>query len=152
MHSYVLLILIEKSEVTTRVHKNVLCTARFMQLSAPNFWAAVTTCTVAQSTERLGSCVEENRSRFNGSQHRLRASQLMGSTVQLHGLLACVPRGWVLRLRALLNTEERCAQGCWKLHETGCTLGHEHRYCTVLCVNTATNARVWSSYAYECWL
>ena len=26
-----------------------------------------------------------------------------------------------LRLRALLNTEQRCVQGCWKLHETGCS-------------------------------
>ena len=49
------------------------------------------------------------------------ASQLMESTVQLHGLLACVPRGWVLRPRALLNTEQRCVEGCWKLYETCCT-------------------------------
>ena len=49
------------------------------------------------------------------------ASQLTESTVQLHRLLACVPRGWVLRPRALLNTEQRCVEGCWKLYETCCT-------------------------------
>ena len=29
-----------------------------------------------------------------------------------------------LRLRALLNTEQRCVQGCWKVHETGCKVYH----------------------------
>ena len=27
-----------------------------------------------------------------------------------------------LRLRALWNTEQRCVHGCWKLHETGCSV------------------------------
>ena len=30
-------------------------------------------------------------------------------------------------MRALLNTEQRCVEGCWKVHETGCTL-HSRQY------------------------
>ena len=48
-------------------------TARFMQLSTPNFWAAVTTCG-SQHRATRGSCVEEDRSRFHSSQHRLSQS------------------------------------------------------------------------------
>ena len=42
----------------------------------------------------------------------------------VHGAVAQAARmrsAWMmLRLRALLNTEQRCVQGCSKLHETGC--------------------------------
>ena len=70
----------------------------------------------SQHRATRGSGVEEDRPRFHGSQHRL--SQSVDGVHGAAGPLACVPRGWVLRLRALLNTEQRCVQGCWKLHET----------------------------------
>ena len=47
------------------------------------------------------------------------ASQLMESAEQLHGVLVCVPRGWVLRLSLLLINDQCCGQVCSKLHETG---------------------------------
>ena len=67
-------------------------TACFIQLSTPNFWAAVTI--VAHSTKWHVEAVWKKIGCAFTVHSTDSASQLMGSTVQLHGLLACVPRGW----------------------------------------------------------
>ena len=50
--------------------------------------------TVAHSTERHVEAVWKKIGRAFTVHSTDSASQLMGSTVQLHGLLACFPRGW----------------------------------------------------------
>ena len=85
---------------------------------------------VAHSTKRHVEAVWKKIDRAFTVHSTDSASQLMGSTVHLHGLLACVPHGWDAEAESSLNlnTKQRCVQGCWKLHETGCIWPFLHSF------------------------
>ena len=98
-----------------------------VQLSTPNFWAAVTTVvhsTVVHSTERHVEAGWKKISHAFTVHSTDSASQLMGPRCSCTGCSHAFHVDERLRpaeiMRALLNTEQRCVQGCWKLHETGC--------------------------------
>ena len=80
-------------------------TACFMQLPTTNFELL----SLRSAHRRKWTLWTLSRRRKSVALSRFAAprltSQLMGSTMQVHGVLACVPRGCVLRPRALLNTE-----------------------------------------------
>ena len=98
-------------------------TARFMELSTPNFWAAVTTCGSQHRATRgscVEECVEENRSRFHGSQHRLSQSVdgVHGEAARAARMRSAWMSGWGWELFWTLNSAvfkgfERCMkQAC----------------------------------------
>ena len=70
------------------------------------------TDTVAHSTERHVEAVWKKIGRAFTVHSTDSASQLMGSTVQLHGLLACVPRGWAAEAE---SSFEHWTALCWRV-------------------------------------
>ena len=93
-------------------------TARFMELSTPNFWAAITTCGSQHRATRgscVEECVEEDRSRFHGSQHRLSQSVdgVHGEAARAAHMRSAWMSGWGWELFWTLNSAvfkgvERC--------------------------------------------
>ena len=97
--------------VETRMITNF--TARFMQLSTPNFWAAVTTAGSQHRVTR-GSCVEEDQSRFPGSQPRLSQSVdgVHGAAARAARMRSAWMSGWGWELFWTLNSV--VFEGCMK--------------------------------------